>query len=773
MKASSRAIILFAAVSVLFQPVVAEKVDLTGGEVVRAEIFSGGETSRWLGVVGDSKRAEEPYKTHNFSEMVFLDGQTGDIIQKDMRGLSGGGYYYAAIPFVDGFDTSKIYALENLSSLDKGELFRENYFPAFYPDYSNYFDAPDETFTSESSVFIDGRNLSAARTVLEKDVEYYLLKYNTSQDGLQPMFVAPIDGERWGDKHGDCYDGKSCGFEFILPRANTSSGSQNAYTLSVFARQPAVQGCGSYGFKGTSFMLETPVSGREGSCLNLTSDNLTIDFANNKVEGDGTNSRSENACAARIKTSDVVLRDFSATNFTSAVCIEDERGVNLLLGRLESNRYGVDAVNSTFEVTDTEMNNTWDLTGQEDTLLSLDNVNLSGDLVSGQFFNLKLKSGHPPNISEEDMDLVSLPLELNVSATESFAYGTDIGFNYPSVNRTKIEPTTLYKISRNDSYSSSDPLEAKYIVEDIEEVLSDPETGSRFIFTPENITSFSILQVFGEKISPETETETIAETEVERVTEYRTETRTRVASNPILVDLNLSRNYMKLNRNLTSELSFGVTNYGDVPTGEIAVTAPERDSWKIGDSRMDQLTPGQSENGSVLLRPDSEAQLGNTTLVVAVMKNRSAIDLETVKVNIRPAKEGAVRVIESPRFLALEKSQEMGVSLLAHNPRGTPVNLTLSSRNLDECAVIESRNVTIESSESREVDFSVRTRDEAQSCQGLLVLKNRFKDKEEVMGFTSVSLSVEEKKKSEGILILPLILIAWTLYSLYVVLLNG
>lgn len=770
------AVFLIVALLVFSGSVLADEIDLSAGEIKEANVFLNQESERWVGAVGDSYRGEDAIKNRSIGEIIFIDSQAGDVREIDIQGLGGGGYYFAAVPYSDeNINISRVRKLDNLSLLDKGELFSKKYYPDFYPNYNDYFDAPDETFNQTENITLAGKERVAAKTILNDNVPYYLLRYETETDGIQPLFVAPIDGKKWGSQYSSCYDGDACNFELILPKINESN-SENSFQLSLLARGEVVASCSEVTVSETTYIDGIALEGQKNStCASVKADNSTLDFANSVLEGDNNafGSKSNGTCGLEVTGDNVLVRKPDVNGYSQGVCFNDSTGGQIRDGGLGGNDVSVAADNSSLTVRNTNLTEEgWGIKARNSGLVEAEKLSFSDVKFSGTLFDAAVESlDNTPTLSEGVVNgLSSLNLSVNVTSVQSSSYVHELGFFYPPVNDSGVEPKQIYKVGKNSSYNSSDPEENKYIADELD-VKADPER--RYIYFDNNITSFSFFQVFGEKVQPEENTVVETVTEEEEVPgQIVPDAANRFPPQPEPIKLDLSaQDELIIRQNQTKEIDFQVTNYGKVDTESFRVETELGEDWRTGSNRFENLGFNSSTNGTLLAKP-LEAETGNLTAVIkAVKDNRSILDYETVDIQVLPLREAQeVQVVEMPRFLDFEEDSEEQISIMVENTGDYDLDsLTVSTRNMEKCINTTSDTYSVEREQQKPLELEIETVSQPASCQGIVV----FRENSEPVGFAALSVSVAPSPEESGFQVLPLLIIIWTAFTVYEVLFRG
>ncbi|MBN1646186.1 hypothetical protein JW868_04065 [Candidatus Woesearchaeota archaeon] len=214
-------VLIITIVIIMLGVYVVADLNVRSGRSYYAELEASSDTVRWAGAKILNNAVQLTESSSPFTSYLF---NTAYILQLTFPGynLNDGDHYYAAMQQ----GTFSLNSLLNVSVTDllNGGLFDSTYFPNFYPNYDTYNDNPYETWCcNQTNISIGGVNYTAYVITLEEDVQYYLLKHNSS-DNITPIFLSEFDDAT-------CYNSTACVAQFMLP---VSDSIYNFYVLNKY-----------------------------------------------------------------------------------------------------------------------------------------------------------------------------------------------------------------------------------------------------------------------------------------------------------------------------------------------------------------------------------------------------------------------------------------------------------------------------------------------------------------------------------------------------------
>lgn len=726
------------------------EAELQSGEIKQDNISSQELSGKWIGISGNSTRFSQGVSDTKVGELTFDDSQAGEVVETDLKGLSGGGYYLALAPYSEEVKVSELSELDS-GDLQKDGLFREDDFPVFYPDYENITDTPDKTFTGSESLMLENQHFNASEAVLSSGVELYLLKYSSNGSEL-PVFLAPIEGKEFGESgYSACYDGEPCGFEFILPRIDAEN---NPYGINFWSSGQPIQSCSVVDYNGSTYVKDGALSESQGSCINMTAEDTAVDLLHQTVTGSGE-------CGVRMQANDQDLRGGTISGFENGVCTNTSSSSSLDKIEMDVDT-AITASDSSLEARDlNSLSGT--LVNSSNSTVNLGSVTVGGIDVTGKYQDLDLMPSGISQQVDDETDLVPLNISMELESRGD-SNAENPGFYYPPVNDTGVEPTDILHIKESNG---------SYTVEEMNDIKIDLD-GERMIFKEGTVDNFSYFAVFGEKVDKD---ETVVEEEVvEEVVEERVVEETVSAPppppqptpnpTPILLDLMAENKTVNITRGSVAEATFTLENYGDVETGDFFVGSNLPETWATVSEPVESLSPGESEQINVLLEASSDVEVGSYSYSFQAFRNRSTFDVENVRVNVRPAEDDRnLDILSAPTYVRSEPGESHTIGLLAEN--SGPVSLDdveIGFRNLEDCGDFNTdSDYSVESDSKETLRFDYTASEEQETCTGVITLNSNG----ETLAFQPLNLDVAEPPSRSSPVVIPLILVLWTAITIY------
>lgn len=726
------------------------QIDLDGGNIEQKDLASQQASQNWIGISGDVNRFGDGILDQKVGQLTFDSSQTGEVIDTDLKGLSGGGFYFAFAPYNQKVEVSNISSPEP-GDLQKNGIFGEEDFPAFYPDYANITDTPDETFTQSETVMLENQHINLSKAVLSSGVTLYLGKFTRNGSEL-PVFIAPIDGLQYnGERYQSCHDGGKCSQEFILP---TYVHEDNAYSINFLSSGKPISGCGEIDYNGSTYVEDGALSSSTASCLNLTSQDLMVDMLHQSVSGSGK-------CGVRMNDDRQYLRGAEISGFENGVCASDSSSSEIMKAEIDAET-AVNTSDSDLEI--------WDLNSLGNLMVSSRNASVNMDTfrvgsveVAGMYRNLDVA---PASISQQVTGQTELkPLNLSIQASDQGnGSAENIGFYYPPVNDTGVEPTDIMHIKQ---------VNGSFEVEQMENVKVDL-SSERLIFSETEVSDFSYFAVFGEEVE---EKEVVREEEVvEEVVEERVVEETVVppppppaqSPEPIMLDLNATEENVTVTKGGVAEIGFEVENYGDISSGQFFVGATLPEGWSIVSEPVDPISPGDSAEVQVLVETSEEIEVGRYTHNFQAFRNRSTFDIAPVDMVVQPSETDiSLDILSGPSYLTPRTGEEHTIGILVRNSGPVDIeNAELGFRNLEECGQFDSDSYQVEGGGQETFRFDYRAADQALTCTGALTVKEGNR----TLAFHPMKIDVSGAPDRSSPVVLPLILFAWTIITVYEVL---
>lgn len=741
---------------VVFMAVSAAAPTFYAGIVSETDVSRNIISDRWMGVSGTVERGNSSLSDFKVGSLKMNSNQTGEVLSAEIEGIKGGGYYLVFLPTNESMDPSN---LENISNtdLEKDGIFSENLFPGFYPEYSERFDSPEQTFTDFRNLTVDGKTFNASYADLSGSTDMHVLKYDNGTDEY-PAFISPIDGRSSGSSFDTCYL-SGCNFQALLPRLGTGNFS---YSANLISRGSAVQGCGSPS-GDTSLLVD---AGEGTDCIQVQEDNVVFDMYNSVVE-------SEDGCAVSMSADNSLLRDFKVVNSDTGICASDANS-KVTDANISDVGIAVEAQNSELDLEDLDISSGGAGLALQGSDADLQNVNLSGTGIYGEASSVSIQSYQDPLPVPEDAQSIEQPVGSRVeidSLTEGDeSYVENLGLGYPDINQSGLQPVSVYKYDLSNSSFTSEEFNVS---------LRNPAAPSRFAEINQNVTDFSIFSLYGIDIDGD-------ESSAGEGDEGESESGgaggsggggsdeggtggggalpsgggSSAGPNPEAVELNLSmqEDEYSLNRGDTVSIQFEVNNTGEVAAPNIT-TRLESD-WASVPRTFDSIDPDETRNGVVLSTVPEDASVGVRTIDVETVFSDNIVDSENITVNVSEVvDQERIEVVESPSFLRLDGSSTESVGVQVRNPSPRPIRDIEASFRDSECLTAGNQTYTVLSDSTETIQVDIQTANTDQVCNDALVLE---KDGE-VLGFTP--MRVELTRTADSIVSVPVYLLVLAFWS--------
>lgn len=741
---------------VVFMAVSAAAPTFYAGIVSETDVSRNIISDRWMGVSGTVERGNSSLTDFQVGSLKMNSNQTGEVLSAEVEGIKGGGYYLVFLPTNESMDPSN---LENISGtdLEKDGIFSENLFPGFYPEYSERFDSPDQTFTDFRNLTVDGETFNASYADLSGSTDMHVLKFDNGTDEY-PAFISPIDGRSSGSSFDTCYL-SGCNFQALLPRLGTGNFS---YSANLISRGASVQGCGSPS-GDTSLLVD---AGEGTDCIQVSEDDVIFDMYNSVVESD-------EGCAVSVSAGNSLLRDFKVLNSDTGVCATDANST-VTDANISDVGIAVEAQNSELDLEDMDISSGGTGIALQDSDADLQNVNMSGTRIYGEASSVNIESYQDPLPVPEQAESFEQPVgsrvEINSLVEGNESYVEELGLGYPDPNQSSLIPFAAYKydLSNESSYSSK-----KY------NVSTTPNQVPRYATIDQKISNFSIFSLYGRNIDGDESTAGEGD-------EGESESGgsggsggggsdtggsggggalpsgggSSAGPNPEAVELNLSmqEEEYSLNRGDTVSIQFEVNNTGEVAAPNI--TTRLESEWSSVPRTFDSIDPDETRNGVVLSTVPEDASVGVRTIDVETVFSDSIVDTENITVNVSEVvDQERVEVVESPSFLRLDGSSTESVGIQVRNPSPRPIRDIEASFRDSECMTAGNQTYTVLSDSTETIQVDIQTANTDQVCNDALVLE---KDGE-VLGFTP--MRVELTRTADSIVSVPVYLVILALWS--------
>ena len=523
--------------------------------------------------------------------------------------------------------------------------------------------------------------------------------------------------------------------------------------------------CTTINETGYYYIINSSAWNLNYSCLKIENvSNIVVDFANKTIDGDASvnGSMRKNLCGVIVKNSaNLTLKDVRAQQFFNGVCIFNSKNIKIFGTQSEANVEGVYLKNSSAKISNIWLkNNDSEILAEENSLLQLSNVHFATANVSAEVKDVKIKNVFNPPKDPEG--LTNISQWINVSKNGDSWLDT-IKFHFLFPNPQGILPKTIYKFDGmfvNGSWHNETwtPLLPSYV-----------DVANRVIFSPLNLTNFSIFAPYGEKVN---------------ITQPKPKPKPTPTPSPSVVaggapkaippklKLELLNKSITIQQGETKTVWFNLTNVGDVDVYNVRVDAQVRKGWERTFKDFDAIRSKESKVDKVLISVYENEIPGIYWIPIkAILKdNNVTVDVKLLKVKVIPRKRVArVDILEIPPFLSLPEYSTSSIAILVKNTGDYDLkNLHLVIENGDKCISGTSGSYELKVGEKKSLSFSIKTKSAPNKCDTVFILES---DKGPVALYP-VIIEITPSWKGKGwryfLKILPIIVIAWTIYTIYV-----
>lgn len=506
-------------------------------------------------------------------------------------------------------------------------------------------------------------------------------------------------------------------------------------------------------------------NGGDESCLKINGEDITVDFADNLIDGDANFSNKE-ACGVKIEDSSRIQVDnLNVQQFSRGLCIQNSTEVTVSGKSIQENRKGTYSNDSEASLTDITSSNMFEeYTGVSKSYVDMSNFSFESAQAS--------VSGY--NISVDNATLSTSPEGL-----ESTGDILDITGNDPS----SLENLTYFFAEEPDViYSPSQETEL------------NSEKNNNSIFLTESLTPPSLVGTFIESegqdegpgggsgggggggsgggggggggglpgLLPGNETD-------ENNTGNESLPGNLAPEQVPTVKISANDSF-SVQQGTSFELPFQINSTGNVSAVDITVNVSTPQGWRSTNAFFDEILPGEASDGrlfvdvfeaellrSYQLRLEASTEINDTFV---------SLDNETVEVVIEPREDVRdIKVLEGPFRLNIAEGTARTESFELRNSGDYRLeNVSIRPVGLQRCLddvygawsfdeeVEERFNYTFEASES------------IGSCDGSLIF---YSESSELLGIVPARINVLEKIDDFTDYLLPWLVLIWTLFTMH------
>lgn len=545
-----------------------------------------------------------------------------------------------------------------------------------------------------------------------------------------------------------------------------------------------VNGCQTLNETDSYYILNKSLFNQESSCIQVNdTENSVVDFANKTVSGNNNESKVDGRCGITVSnSSSIAIQNPRVQNWDAGICVRDSEDVSIGgLSSAQGNTDGIEGQNSSFNVSQIKLNNEdSDITGFNNTEINMNQVNFASGNVSGKLFDAKAKNveeepPRPENLTEEKESMGQF---VNLTLNDENGYVEDIGFTYPPLSESNLNPTDMFKYDRiNTSVQGNNNLSSvEWYIEELDTVRKSNE---RFIFHDRRRSNLSIFGLFGERV----EGEGPGQDEGEGSNESDEGTNSPGGSGgpgsgtrptpepeptPVELDLDLNQENYSVEQGETFGVNFSLENTGEVDVENAFVEADVRTGWSSGRKDFEEIDEGDTAEGQILLSVyDDEIPGSYEVDFKAKLSGGTVQDIENAVVDVNIREEvHSLRIIEAPTFLTLSKGMNEEVALLVENNGDYDYeSVSLSFRNVNDCIEGASGTHQMDRGVRKSIEFEVSVKDSIQTCQGVMLLES---GNGQELGIQPVQIQVEEPDLLERLStsLLPIIVFIWSLITI-------
>ncbi len=498
------------------------------------------------------------------------------------------------------------------------------------------------------------------------------------------------------------------------------------------------------------------------TCLIIeNTSSIVIDFGNHTIDGDANQTFIHRKCGLTVRNAqNVTLKDVRIQQFGYGICVFNSNGIKILGTSAQANLHGIVVENSSVKLSRIKMiNNGSEIIGRDNGRIELDVVYLATANVSAHVKDVMVASVPNPPPDPEGLQNISQWVNMTRNG-ESWLY--NLGFTFPFPPPNNVIPKYIYRYAgayANNSWNGTwEALTPTYV-----------DVAKRIVFSPLNLTSFSIFAPFGEKIPPQPKpkpkpvpkpkpTPRVVEREREKIV-------------PPKLNLTLHVYEITLQQGETRSIGFNLTNEGNVVVLSPRVVANVRRGWKTSEVVFEKIEPGETLVDKFYIQV-YENEIPGTYLipvraVIGEDEKNVTVDVEILKVIVIPRQRVAkIDILEILPYLELPENYAYPISVLVENTGDYDLHdLTLTIEGAEKCIEKIEGRYDLKKGEKKALRFVLHTKRAGAKCTGVYV----FRSREGVVGMYPVIIKIRPQKLVEKIKIFPVIYLIWTLITIYVI----
>ncbi len=512
---------------------------------------------------------------------------------------------------------------------------------------------------------------------------------------------------------------------------------------------------------GYYYIINSSAWNLNSSCLRIENvSNIVVDFANKTIDGDASinGSMRKNLCGITVKNSaNLTLKDVRAQQFFNGVCVFNSQNIKIFGTQAEANVEGIYIKNSSVRISSIWLkNNDSEIFAKENSLLQLSNVHFATANLSATTKDVIIKNVFNPPKDPEG--LINISQWINITKNgESWIDTLTFHFIFP--NPQGILPKTIYKFEgrwingswQNESWEALYPT---YV-----------DVPNRMIFSPINLTNFSIFIPYGEKvnITKPKPTPTPAPSAI---------TGGAPQAIPPKLKLELMNKTITIQQGATGEVWFNLTNIADVDISDVRVDAQVRRGWKRTFKDFDVVRKGESKIDKLLISVYENEVPGVYWIPIKAMlkQNNVTVDIKLLKVIVVPRKRIArVDILEIPSFLFLPEYSSSSVALLVKNTGDYDLKkVWLVIENGENCISKIDGVHSLKVGEKKSISFTLHTKGAHTKCDTVFVLQSEKGPVALYPVIIEIRPSLKARSLFYFIKLLPILLVIWSIITIYV-----
>jgi len=502
------------------------------------------------------------------------------------------------------------------------------------------------------------------------------------------------------------------------------------------------------------------------SCLKVKNvTNIVIDFANKTIDGDAyiNGSYNKDVCGIIVENStNLTLKDVRANQFYRGICIINSENIKIFGTGATANMEGIYLKNSTVKISAIWLSNMdSEITSEDDSIINLNNVHFLTANISASAKDVRIKNVFSP--PKDPPGLINISQWINISKNNVDSWLNEIKFHFIFPNPQGVIPKTIYKFDGlliNDTWVNGTWVEL---------IPNYVDIANRVIFSPLNLTNFSIFAPYGEKVN----------VTVPKPVPKPTPTPAPSAVGggapkaiPPKLKLELINKTITLQQGETGRIWFNLTNIGDADVYDVRVDAKVRKGWERTFKDFDVVRRNETKTDSILISVYENEIPGTYWVPIKALlkKNNVTVDVKLLKVIVIPRKRVArVDILEIPPFLSLPEYSSTTIGILVKNTGDYDLNdVRLRIENGEKCISRVDGTYSLKVGEKKSLGFTLHTKSGPRKCHTVFVLESDRGPVALYPVIIQVVPSLRAKTIFYFVKVLPILLIVWTIILIWV-----